>query len=130
MLDFHGCLWFLRAVGRNRFIAPLLSRAGRPRSTEACLRKGAIKRLRPTAWWFLSMMTDVPNSAIAGDLAAAALGRLPIGVRRFSTGSHHYVFEATFEDRTPVVVRIAAEHSRAAMAGALKVSRLLRPQGV
>ena len=76
------------------------------------------------------MTANVPNSAIAGDLAAAAVGRLPIEVRRFSTGSHHYVFEATFEDRTPVVVRIAAEHSRAAMAGALKVSRLLRPQGV
>jgi len=76
------------------------------------------------------MTTDAPNSAIAGDLAAAAVGRPPIEVRRFGTGSHHYVFEATFEDRAPVVVRIAAEHSRSAMAGALKLSHLPRPQGV
>jgi aminoglycoside phosphotransferase len=76
------------------------------------------------------MTTDAPYSAIAGDLAAAAVGRPSIEVRRFSTGSHHYVFEVAFEDRAPVVVRIAAEHSRSAMVGALKVSRLLRPHGV
>src|SRR4051812_9280965 len=77
------------------------------------------------------MMTrDGPNSAVAANLAAAAVGRPPIDVRRFDTGSHHYVFEATFEDRAPIVVRIAAEHSQSAMAGALKLSRLLRPQGV
>jgi aminoglycoside phosphotransferase len=77
-----------------------------------------------------TMTTDAPNSAIAGDLATAALGRLPIDVRRFRTGTHHYVFEATFTDRPPVVVRIAAEHSRVAMAGGLRLSRLLRPRGV
>jgi aminoglycoside phosphotransferase len=76
------------------------------------------------------MTTDAPYSAIAGDLAAAAVGRPPTEVRRFSTGSHHYVFEATFADRSPVVVRIAAEHSRSAMAGALRLSSLLRPRGV
>lgn len=76
------------------------------------------------------MTPDLPNSAIAADLAAAAVGRSPNGVSRFGTGSHHYVFEARFDDRAPVVVRIAAEHSRSAMAGALRLSRLLRPQGV
>jgi aminoglycoside phosphotransferase len=75
-------------------------------------------------------MIDAPNTAIAGDLATAAVGRAPIGVRRFTTGAHHYVFEATFADRPPVVVRIAAEHSRAAMAGGLTLSRRLRPLGV
>ena len=80
--------------------------------------------------WTPTMTSDLPNSAIAADLAAAAVGRPPTEVRRFDTGSHHFVFEATFEDREPVVVRIAAEHSRSAMAGALRVSRLLRPQGV
>jgi hypothetical protein len=64
------------------------------------------------------MTTDAPNNAIAGDLATAAVGHSPIDVRRFTTGAHHYVFEVTFADRLPVVVRIAAEHSRAAMAGA------------
>ena len=76
------------------------------------------------------MGTDAPSTAIAGDLAASAVGRRPTEVRRFTTGSHHYVFEAMFEDRPAVVVRIAAEHSRSAMAGALRLSRLLRPQGV
>jgi aminoglycoside phosphotransferase len=76
------------------------------------------------------IMTDAPNSALAGDLATAALGRPPIDVRRFGTGAHHYVFEATFADRPPVVVRIAAEHSRAAMAGAVRLSNQLRPLGV
>jgi aminoglycoside phosphotransferase len=76
------------------------------------------------------MTSDAPNNAIVRDLATAAVGRSPIGVRRFGTGAHHYVFEATFADLPPVVVRIAAEHSRAAMAGALRLSNLLRPRGV
>lgn len=76
------------------------------------------------------MTTTAPSVAIAGGLAAAAVGCPPIKIRRFNTGSRHYVFEATFEDRAPVVVRIAAEHSRSAMAGALRVSHLLRPRGV
>jgi aminoglycoside phosphotransferase len=77
-----------------------------------------------------AMTVDVPNATIAGNLAAAAIDYLPVEVRRFSTGAHHYVFEAKFEDRPPVVVRIAAEHSRSAMVGAYKLSNLLRPQGV
>jgi hypothetical protein len=77
------------------------------------------------------MMTiDAPDSRLAADLAQAAVGCQPIGIRRFDTGLHHYVFEAVFEDRAPVVVRIAAGHSRSAMAGALKLSCLLRPRGV
>jgi aminoglycoside phosphotransferase len=78
----------------------------------------------------MTVTTDAPDGAVASRLVAAALGRTPLAVSRFSTGAHHYVFEATFEDRAPVVVRIAAEHSRSAMVGALKVSRLLRPLGV
>jgi len=77
-----------------------------------------------------AMTVDVPNATIAGNLAAAAIGHLPVGVRRFSTGGRHYVFEAKFEGRAPVVVRIAAEHSRSAMVGAYKLSNLLPPQGV
>jgi aminoglycoside phosphotransferase len=76
------------------------------------------------------MTTDAPTSVLAADLATAALGRPPIEMRRFNTGAHHYVFEATFADHPPVVVRIAAEHSRAAMAGAVKLSNQLRPLGV
>jgi aminoglycoside phosphotransferase len=76
------------------------------------------------------MTIDLPNSTIAGHLAAAAVGCVPVEVSRFTTGSHHYVFEATFEHRAPVVVRIAAEHSRPALIGANKLSNLLRPRGV
>jgi aminoglycoside phosphotransferase len=75
-------------------------------------------------------MTIAPNDAVARGLVAAALGCLPTDVRRLGTGSHHYVFEATFKDRSPVVVRVAAEHSRPAMAGAFELSQLLRPKGV
>ena len=77
-----------------------------------------------------AMTVDVPSATIASDLAAAAVGCPPVEVRRFSMGAHHYVFEAKFQDRAPVVVRIAAEHSRSAMVGAYKLSNLLRPQGV
>jgi aminoglycoside phosphotransferase len=80
--------------------------------------------------WTHAVTPDVPTITIAADLAAAAVGRPPTEVRRFGTGSHHYVFEAMFVDRAPVVVRIAAEHSRSAMRGALRLSRLLRPRGV
>jgi aminoglycoside phosphotransferase len=76
------------------------------------------------------MITNGPNNAIAGNLVAAALGCVPAEVRRFRSGSHHYVFEATFRDREPAVVRIAAEYSRQAMAGAYELSQLLRPKGV
>ncbi len=76
------------------------------------------------------MATSEPNAADAGNLVAAALGCVPTEVRRFGTGSQHYVFEATFKDREPVVVRIAAEHSRPAMAGAYELSQLLRSKGV
>jgi hypothetical protein len=34
-------------VGRNRFIAPVLPRAGRPPSTEACLGKRRNKAIAP-----------------------------------------------------------------------------------
>jgi aminoglycoside phosphotransferase (APT) family kinase protein len=76
------------------------------------------------------MISDRPNGAVAGALAAAAVGCLPIDVRRFSTGSHHYVFEPSFENRAPVVVRIATEHSRHILVGASTLSRRLRPLGV
>jgi aminoglycoside phosphotransferase len=78
----------------------------------------------------MPVTAKVPDVATASDLASAAVGRMPTEVRRFATGLHHYVFEATFENRPPVVVRIAAEHSRSAMVGAAKLFRLLRPKGV
>lgn len=76
------------------------------------------------------MQTHVPDSGAARGLAAAAAGFEPVEIRRFQTGSAHYVFEARFKDRSPVVVRMAERRDRNAMAGALALSRLLRPLGV
>jgi aminoglycoside phosphotransferase (APT) family kinase protein len=73
---------------------------------------------------------DTPDGALAAALAAAATGCEPIAVQRFSTGLQHYVFEARFVGRAPVVVRIATEQGRAAMIGAAKLSGVLRPLGV
>jgi aminoglycoside phosphotransferase len=89
-----------------------------------------IEPFSTAAYTYQLMSTGAPNISVAGDLATAAVGRPPTSVRRFGTGARHYVFEATFADRAPVVVRIAAEHSRKAMAGALRLSTLLRPRGV
>jgi aminoglycoside phosphotransferase len=72
----------------------------------------------------------VPDVTAAKMIAAKTIGENPISVQRFSVGSHHYVFEATFESSPPVVVRIAAEHSRSAMIGASVLSHRLRPLGV
>jgi hypothetical protein len=71
-----------------------------------------------------------PSLEQAVDIVAGALGEAPVGVRRFQTGLHHYVYEATFAARPPVVVRIAKPSERRAMAGALHLSGLLRPLGV
>jgi hypothetical protein len=73
---------------------------------------------------------DIPDSDTAHNLAAAAIGFEPVEIRRFRTGSAHYVFEALFKDRAPVVIRMAVSRDRKAMAGAQTLSRLLRPLDV
>src|ERR1700738_429160 len=73
---------------------------------------------------------NAPDEAVAGALAAAATGHRPLQVKRFGTGSHHHVFEASFANRAPVVVRMNTEAGVSAMTGASKLSRLLRPLGV
>ncbi|MEO8883326.1 MAG: aminoglycoside phosphotransferase family protein [Devosia sp.] len=74
--------------------------------------------------------SDVPDAALAGALAAAATGHRPAAVRRFTTGSQHYVFEVELEGRAPVVVRASLSRGRALAAGSVKFSRLLRPLDV
>jgi len=76
------------------------------------------------------MKTDAPNADTAFGIATAIIGSEPVAVRRFTTGEAHYVFEAVFKDRAPVVVRLAAGGDRSDMAGAARLSRLLRPLGV
>ena len=78
------------------------------------------------------MSTDeaIPSERVASELVARALTRAPVACRRFTTGNHHYVYEAVFRDGTSVVVRIARPSSRLAMVGAAHLSHQLRPRGV
>jgi aminoglycoside phosphotransferase len=76
------------------------------------------------------MSTGSPDDTLARKLAARATRCEPIAVNRFGTGTHHFVFEAAFRRRAPVVVRIAADHDRRVMIGAAALSRRLRPLGV
>jgi aminoglycoside phosphotransferase (APT) family kinase protein len=71
-----------------------------------------------------------PTAELATGIAAEATGRHPVSASRFTTGARHYVFDVTFADRPPVVVRIGSRSARAEMAGAVRLSGLLRPLGV
>jgi len=74
--------------------------------------------------------TITPDARLAAEIALRMTGHAPATVRRFSTGARHYVFEAAFAARPPVVVRIGDRSAHAEMAGAVYLSRLLRPRGV
>ncbi|HEV2652139.1 MAG TPA: aminoglycoside phosphotransferase family protein [Rhizomicrobium sp.] len=76
------------------------------------------------------MNDRLPDEQLAASIVASSLSVSPLACRRFTTGSHHFVYEATFSDRPPVVVRIARPSERAAMVGAAELSALLRPRGV
>lgn len=78
----------------------------------------------------MTTASDLPHPALAEALAHKASGARPISVRRFTTGSQHFVFEATFTDHDPVVVRISRPADRPIVRGALRQSALLRPLGV
>jgi Ser/Thr protein kinase RdoA (MazF antagonist) len=63
--------------------------------------------------------------------ATAALQRWSqspvVSLRRFPTGNQHYVFDASLEDGTLAVVRMALAEERPAMAGAVHWNGVLRP---
>jgi aminoglycoside phosphotransferase len=71
-----------------------------------------------------------PGPERAAAIAARVLGSAPTDVRRFTTGAQHYVYEVAFAGRPAVVARIGGASAHALMAGALHLSRLLRPRGV
>lgn len=73
---------------------------------------------------------DLPDAHLAAALALKVTGVRPTAVRRFGTGSQHYVFEADFDDRDPVVLRISRAADRPLARSALRLSSLLRPLGV
>lgn len=71
-----------------------------------------------------------PDERVARQIAVQTFGLQPTRVSRFPTGLMHYVYEATFETHTPVVIRIAAIHGHEAMRNAAQLSRILRPRRV
>lgn len=73
---------------------------------------------------------DAPNADFAMRLAAEAMKARPSGAKRFTMGLRHYVYEVTFADRAPVVVRIALPENRDKLTGAVRLSEILRPRGV
>jgi aminoglycoside phosphotransferase len=69
----------------------------------------------------------LPGIQQAVEIATEVTGRAPEKASRFATGAQHYVFEMEFRTRPPVVVRIGAQ---AEIAGAVHLSKVLRPRGV
>jgi aminoglycoside phosphotransferase (APT) family kinase protein len=74
--------------------------------------------------------SSLPDEAMAARIAREVVGQPPREVQRFTTGAHHYVYDVSFDEHAPVVVRIAAPAHRDAMIGAATMSRRLRPRGV
>jgi aminoglycoside phosphotransferase len=71
-----------------------------------------------------------PSAELASAIAAQATGCAPKTMRRFTTGARHYVYEATFADRQPIVVRIGSSTAHSEIEGAVYLSKLLKPRGV
>jgi aminoglycoside phosphotransferase len=78
----------------------------------------------------MEFATRIPDADLAAAIAARVVGRAPTSVRRFTTGARHYVFDVSFAEGAPIVVRIADASGRAELIGALHLSELLRPRGV
>ncbi len=75
-------------------------------------------------------MRQVPDASLASTIASTAIGKVPVTVQRFTTGSRHFVFDLKFADGSSAVARIGDPSARAEMTGAIYLSELLRPRGV
>ncbi|MGA7805140.1 aminoglycoside phosphotransferase family protein [Bradyrhizobium sp.] len=88
----------------------------------------------PAEWVGSNMRNEAeeraPSAELASAIAAQVTGCSPETVSRFTTGAQHYVYEAKFAGREPVVVRIGRTTAHSEMTGAVYLSRLLRPRGV
>ena len=76
------------------------------------------------------MRQIAPGEELAAAIAAQVAEQAPKSIARFTTGARHFVYEATFNDRQPIVVRIGSTNAHAEIAGAVHLSNLLRPRGV
>jgi aminoglycoside phosphotransferase len=73
---------------------------------------------------------NVPTPEFAARVASSLLRSRASGVRRFTTGSNHFVFEVFFEDGGSVVIRASTDAGRNALSGNARLTHLLRPLGV
>jgi aminoglycoside phosphotransferase len=77
----------------------------------------------------IPVAAKMPDAELATAIATGVVGYAPTSVCRFTTGMAHYVFDVTFADRLPIVVRIGDASARANLTGALHLSGLLRSRG-
>jgi len=73
---------------------------------------------------------SVPDVASAGETAYRLLAARAVSIRRFPTGSCHWVFDVRLETGKFVVLRMTTASLRPAMHGALLMNELLRPKSV
>src|SRR5258708_34461720 len=83
----------------------------------------------------LSMTKSNGKPSVPSELSAASAlqrwhGSPVASLRRFPTGNHHYVYDATLENGNQAVVRMARPEERPAMGGAFLWNGVLRPLGV
>jgi aminoglycoside phosphotransferase (APT) family kinase protein len=76
------------------------------------------------------LSVNLPDESLALAIAEKTRGEPPVSVRRFTTGSRHYVYEVRFAGQAPVVVRIGDANASYEMGGAVYLSKLLHPLGV
>lgn len=72
----------------------------------------------------------LPDEAAAAEIARRCIGQTPVAVQRFTNGIQHYVYEVSFPQQAPLVVRMTVPTQRLAMVGAKSLSAMLRPLGV
>jgi len=71
-----------------------------------------------------------PTSSLACAAIEKATGTRPESIRRFKTGTSHYVFEATWPDRASLVVRMGSSRQVDRLREGAWLASQLRPLGV
>lgn len=74
--------------------------------------------------------TTIPTEEVAKSMLEAWANQPVIRIERFTTGNHHYVYDAILADRSPVVIRMAIPSEKSAMIGAFEWNTTLRELGI
>jgi aminoglycoside phosphotransferase (APT) family kinase protein len=77
-------------------------------------------------------MTDdaIPDAEQAAAIVEKATGEKPQSIRRFATGTGHFVFEALWPDRAPLVIRMGRSSQADALREGILLAGRLRLLGV